>query len=230
MLRLMRGDAVAEPTDSWEIQYELSESDFVAFARAHARRTWWHWLVMQLVIVYWMIPFVALAGFVGLIVAVTGGRLTWSRFILVVVAGYMLINTIMWLRNRPKRMIEMMLKAGHGRSALGRQQLAISSQGLSWKGVSGHQFLRWFAILRVQVIPSHAFFYLDPYRAYIVPSRAFGSVDEFARFVESAREYQERNQDYGLVCPKCGQELHPDVNPGCPECGWRREGGGTSVT
>jgi hypothetical protein len=127
------------------------------------------------------------------------------------------------LRNRPRRLVQIMLRVGQNRLQLLEQTITVTPEGIEYRNIAGHRFLRWFAILRVQATEKHAFIYTDLLHAFVVPARAFDTLVHFNRFVEVVNGHLAKAQAYGLICPKCQYDLRGEIVAGCPECGWRRE-------
>lgn len=209
--------------DEVHVDFTLTEEDLIAFAHWGYHRTWWLWLIRQLVLAYWLLPFLVLASVVGFGLLRNYIAMTWMNVLVLTGLVYTLFTLVSLHRNKPTRTVKTLLRLGHNRCDLGRQRIETAADGLRSTSRGGNEFRRWFSILRIDESHGYAFIYSDFAHAYIVPKRAFKTPAEFEHFVSVARTFHKQAQAYGLVCPLCGYDLAGTPDAGCPECGWRRE-------
>lgn len=204
-----------------EIEFEITEADLFAFNKQHHTRSPIQWIKRICMLLYYMSPIFLILYFINLFrTLVTAGAI--QNVLIAFVFLVFLLDLIYW-RNAPKRAMKKMLRKGHGRLAIGQHQLKMSQEKICLKTLDGLEEGKWYAIWKIIKTNEYAFIYSTPFSAFIIPKRAFDNPDEFEAFVKLAQQYHNQSQDYGLVCEKCGFDLRGTVDPGCPECGWRRE-------
>ncbi len=151
----------------------------------------------------------------------------WPNAIVLVPLSVIMIFIIIYdwisLRRLPRRAVSNALQIGHGRSALGLNNTSICPEQICVRTSSSYEEVKWHAIRKITKTKEFAYIYYTPYTAFIIPKRAFAQPEAFESFVMQAQEYHKQSQDYGLICEKCGFDLRGVTDPGCPECGWRRE-------
>lgn len=204
-----------------EIEFEVTEADLFAFNKQHNVRTPVQWAKRICILLYYMLPVFFIIYLMNLYRSlVPSGRIQAP-----LIAFVFLVFLYDWLhwRNAPKRAMQKMLRKGHGRLAMRQHQLSICQEKICLKTSDGFEEVKWFGIWKIVVTSEYAFIYNTSYSAFIIPKRAFDHPDEFESFVTQAQDYHNQSQDYGLVSEKCGFDLRGVADPGCPECGWRRE-------
>ncbi|MCH8822707.1 MAG: YcxB family protein [Planctomycetes bacterium] len=204
-----------------EIEFEVTEEDLFAFNKLHHTRSPMQWVKRICMQLYYMLPIFLLLWLMNIYRSlVPTGRIKAA-----LIAFVFLVFLYDWLhwRNAPKRAMQKMLRKGHGRLALGQHHLSINPEKICLKTLDGLEELKWHAIWKIIKTNEYAFIYNTPFSAFIIPKGAFDYPDAFESFVKQACDYHKQSQDYGLVCEKCGFDLRGVADPGCPECGWRRE-------
>lgn len=204
-----------------EIEFEVTEADLFAFNKQHHTRSPVQWVKRILIQLYYMLPIFLILWLMNLYRSlVPTGRIQAA-----LIAFMLLVFLLDWLhwRNAPRRAMQKVLRIGHSRSELGLHKLSICPELICIKTTSVHAEIKWFAIWKIVVTNEYAFIYNSQLSALIVPKRGFDQPDTFDSFVKQAQEYHNQSQDYGLICEKCGFDLRGVADPGCPECGWRRE-------
>jgi YcxB-like protein len=71
------------------------------------------------------------------------------------------------------------------------RRIQLIAVGVEVQHKRGTNMIRWSAILRIAVTPTHLFLYDGPTSAVFVPKRAFETDQEFAEFTRFATESRE---------------------------------------
>jgi hypothetical protein len=133
-----------------------------------------------------------------------------------------------WFRRRYRRAPDIWLnqirREGHGRSYLGKQSVELTSDAVVWATPLVQVRTQWAGIWKIETTSEHLFVFTSHISGIIVPRRAFSNAVDFDSFAAQARRWRSQAPAYELLCPQCGYDLSVAETPGCPECGWRREG------
>jgi len=210
-----------------EIEFEVTEEDLIAFNKQHHARSLVKWIKRIFVLFYCMSPIFFICWLFLLSISQWPNSSIWPNAIVLIPLSVVMLIVIIYeginWRRMPLLAVRNALRVGHGRSALGQHHLSISAESICIQTPAVIAEVKWYAIWKIVVTGEYAFIYNTPYSAYIIPKRAFDQPDEFESFVKQAQQSHKQSQDYGLVCEKCGFDLCGVTDPGCPECGWRRE-------
>lgn len=135
-----------------------------------------------------------------------------------------LITYIVWNRRTfIRRFVEKETRSPSAKHLLDTQTVVITSEGLQQTGSFGEVSLKWSTFTEIQVAEKATYFHISANSAIIVPRHAFSNEQECLIFIQKAQRYYDPSDNIMLPCAKCGYDLRSLEEPGCPECGWRRE-------
>jgi hypothetical protein len=187
-----------------EIEFSLTEEDFVALSRANARRL--NLRVrreMRTSVRRFILAAVGILTLLYVLVLAIRDARKQPDALENLGHGVLLIcfvSVILWLltpfarKGWPASLRNMKRHFQEGRNALWLQKrrVAITSEGFSVTGPFGSSITPWTMVERIAVTPNHAFLCLAEDNAHILPGRAFATEAEFRSFVETARQFHAR--------------------------------------
>ena len=215
-------DPATEEAETIEVEFDVTESDLLAFNRYYYWRqpkTWFNWMYYGF---GYASPYLFLIYVVTLFPATGSVRHTVINMLAALLATELILVLI--LLRTPALAMKRSLRRGHGGTGLGPQIVRLTPEYLHTRNWTSEARCAWPEIWKIATTRNHCFLFLNPIMAHVVPARVFESEADFERFVATARRWRQEGQGYGLVCPKCGYNLHGVTERGCPECGWGRRG------
>lgn len=111
----------------------------------------------------------------------------WSSiFCAAIVTGLIMLWYLGGYQGRIKKNTRKLLREGENKLDLGKQELEVTSEGLSDKNEFGEGRLNWTAIENTVSLPDYYFIFVGAAKAIVLPKRKItdGDFEEFRRLVE----------------------------------------------
>lgn len=171
-----------------EIEYELTEDDYLKFNEFFVRQTK---LGRRNIAIHRYFPPAAWVFIAVILVSnhlATPGVLVSSALVSVI---WLLISDRLWTNNFRKR-IRSLLRESLSRTALGMHRMVLSREGVEGTSETSDVQTKWEGVEKIAEHNSCFYFFTGPANAYIVPKRAFADEQAAQQFLETARHYREQ--------------------------------------
>lgn len=168
-----------------EINYELTETDYLDFNLHHAKSspTIQHSILVQRLlgpVVFLIAPFFA---------AKKSGLPLWYWFILFgIVSVVWFVFYPKYLNRDISRKTLKIIKEGENENILGKKTIVLTSDDIIETGLSSDEKVKLSSIKKIEETEKHIFIYISSMSAFIVPIRAFENTELKDEFIRKIKE------------------------------------------